>query len=601
MDRILRSSLCGMALLMLCLSQRGWADEILLYDGKKISGQIQKIDVDALTVEVGKATRKVNLFDITSYKFVQPALPDNVSQLLIDGEKPSYAKGPRTAKVKLRKGYQRFTLPYYHTLGVAKLEIKMSGPGIKNAEVPREMLARVTDQVRKIATTEYRVDKAGFRLPLDVKQPRRYVAYRLLEWKNPDAVKTILDLRYLPVKRFGASPRLALLSKRSAIHFGIIYEGLIKIPQDGEYTFSIETDKNSKVQFYLGDFPRELYHKSKGEKASGWQITFAEQGKLTGEIQQWDANGVSVSLPTVSQDVEVKLPPEAVHEIWKMAEGFSQPASPERKNESKTDDTAYIRTSDGKVVRVVGEVSGMNDQSLRFLYQGQEREVKRERVVGLVLHKKRSEKKNHLKLMSLIRLIGGSQVPGVVASDEASQVTIRLPWGEQVSISKEDLESVKTINARSVSLTEMIPESVTQVPFFNRILPYQVNRSFSGNDLQIGKQVFKKGLCVHAKTVLVYQLDQQFEKFNVTPGLQNGTGELGNVAVSIVADGKTLFENQEFTSQTVQEPLNVDVSGCRTLTLTVDFGKNQNVGDRFVWGAPRLIRASPQGLAVSKK
>ncbi|QDV16288.1 NPCBM/NEW2 domain protein [Gimesia panareensis] len=601
MARILRSSVCGMALMMLCLSQRGRADEILLYDGKKISGQIQKIDADALTVEVGKATRKVNLFDITSYKFVQPALPGNVSQLLIDGEKPSYAKGPRTAKVKLRKGYQRFTLPYYHTLGVAKLEIKMSGPGLKNAEVPREMLSRVTDEVRKIATSEYRVDKAGFRLPLDVKQPERYVAYRLLEWKDPDAVKSILDLRYLPVKRYGASPRLALLTKRSAIHFGIIYEGLIKIPQDGEYTFSIETDKNSKAQLYIGDFPRELYRKSKGKKASGWQIAFAEQGKLTGEIKQWDASGISVNLPVASQDVEVTLIPEAVHEIWKMSEGFSQPASPERKNESKTEDTAYIRTSDGKVVRVAGEVSGMNDQSLRFLYQGQEREVKRERVVGLVLHKKRSEKKNHLKLMSLIRLIGGSQVPGVVSSGKASQVTIKLPWGEQVSISKEDLESVKTINARSVSLTEMIPESVTQVPFFNRILPYQVNRSFSGKELQIGKQVFKKGLCVHAKTVLVYQLDQQFEKFNVTPGLQNGTGELGNVAVSIVADGKTLFENQEFTSQTQQEPLNVDVSGCSTLTLTVDFGKNQNVGDRFVWGAPQLIRASPQGLAVSKK
>lgn len=577
------------------------ADEIQLYDGKKISGEIQKIESNVLTVEAGKKTQKVNLFDVTSYKFMQPALPQNVSQLLIDGEKPSYAKGPLTAKIKLRKGFHRFTLPYYHTLGVAKLEIKMAGPGIKNGEVPQQMLARVTEPVRKIPASAYRVDEAGYRLPLEIKQRERYVAYRLMEWKAPNAVKSILDLGYQPVKKYGASPRLALLTKRSAIHFGIIYEGLINVPQDGEYTFSIETDKNSKAKLYLGAFPRELYRKSKSKNQTGWQITFAQQGKLTGAIKQWNANGILVKMPVASQEVDVMLKPAVVEEVWKMSAGFSQPASPERKNESKSEDTAYIRTSDGKVHRVVGEVLEMNDQSLRFLYQGQEREVKLERVVGLVLHKRRDQKKNNLELLSLVRLVGGSQVPGAVSFDEVSQVNIGLPWGGQVSVTKEDLESVKTINARSVSLTEMIPESVTEVPFFNQVFPYQVNRSFSGKQLQIGKQIFSKGLCVHAKTVLVYQLDQQFEKFSVTPGLQNETGASGNVSVAIIADGKTLFENQEFTSQTQQEPLNLDVSGCKTLTLTVDFGKNQNVGDRFVWGAPQLIRATPPGLAVTKK
>lgn len=594
-------SLVWLSALLSGLEEHVQADEIMLYDGKKISGQIRSITADSLTIDVGKQQQKVNLFDVTSYKFVEPALPQNVSQLLIDGEKPSYTSGPRTAKIKLRKGYHRFTLPYYHTLGVAKLEIKMSGPGIKNAEVPREMLSRVTDQVRKISTREYRVDQAGFRLPIEVKQPQRYVAYRLMEWTDPAAVKSILDLRYLSVKKYGASPRLALLTKRSAIHFGIIYEGLINIPQDGEYTLSIDTDKNSKAQLYLGAFPRELYRKSQGKKESSWKLAFDQDGKLTGKLKQWDANGVVMTLPLASQDVEVTLQPDVIQEVWHQAEGISQPGSSERIGESKTEDTAYIRTSDGKVHRVTGEVVSMDSQSLRFLYQGEEREVKQDRVVGLVLHKKRTEKKNSLKLISLIRLVGGSQLPGVVSSTDPTQLTIDLPGGAKLSVSNEDLESVKTINARSVSLTEIIPETVTEVPFFNQVFPYQINRSFNGKELQIGKQLFSKGLCVHAKTILVYRLDRQFERFTVTPGLQHVTGDSGNVAVTVSADGKTLFENQAFTSQTQQGPLNLDVSGCQQLTLTVDFGQQQNVGDRFVWGTPQLIRASPQGLAVSKK
>jgi hypothetical protein len=33
------------------------------------------------------------------------------------------------------------------------------------------------------------------------------------------------------------------------------------------------------------------------------------------------------------------------------------------------------------------------------------------------------------------------------------------------------------------------------------------------------------------------------------------------------------------------------VSGVKTLSLEVDFGRGQDVGDRVVWANPRLLRA----------
>lgn len=601
MNRAASGSVC--VLVLLCFFHRAAADQVVLYDGKKLDGNIQSINKDTLTLQIGNQTRQLNLFDVTSYRFVNASLPPQVSQLLINGEKPSYSSGPLTAKVKLRKGYHRFTLPFYHTLGIAKLDVKMTGPGISNAEIPKEMLARVTEPIRKIPTREYRVDQEGYRLPVKVEKPEQYVAYRLLEWKKPEDVKSILDLISLPVKKYGASPRLALISKRSAIHFGLIYEGLINIPRDGEYTFSVKTDKNSKAKFYLGAFPSELYKnakQAKGKQTFGWQILFSQKGKLNGEIEQWSKDSLDFNLSVGAQQVQVPLKPEFVHEVWKIPSGFNEPASPDRKGESKTEDTAYIRTNDGKTHRVSGEVLGMNQESLTFLYQGEKREVNRDRVVGLVLHKNREQQKASLELKSLVSLTGGSLIPGEITSDQDGNVTILLAGGTEASLPKEVLESVKTINARSLSLTEMIPESVTQVPFFNQVFPYQVNRSFTGKPLKVGEQTFSQGLCVHSKTVLVYQLDGQFNQFNVTPGLQSETGDLGNVNVSISADGKTLFENQEFSRTTKQSQLQLNVNGCQTLTLTVDFGKNQDVGDRFVWGAPQLIRAAPKGLAVSE-
>ena len=67
-----------------------------------------------------------------------------------------------------------------------------------------------------------------------------------------------------------------------------------------------------------------------------------------------------------------------------------------------------------------------------------------------------------------------------------------------------------------------------------------------------------------------------------------------------MADGKTLYDKQGFTIETKQAPLNLNVTGCNMLTLIVDFGKGQDVGDRFIWGNPTLIRPIPKEIAVSK-
>jgi|GEM_PF-2928967 len=578
-----------------------WADEVMLYDGKNITGTIRSIDSKVMKIQEGNSLRKINLFDVTSYKFIPPTLPQDLSQLLIDGEKPSYATGPRTGKVKLRKGFHRFSLPYFHTVGLAKLNITMSGPNMKKAEIPKELLFRVNTEVRAISSKEYQVDKEGYRLPLKLKKPEKYIAYRLMEWKPPEEVKSIFDLKFIPVKKYGASPRLALLTQRSAINFGIVYEGLIQIPKDGEYTFSIESDTNSKLKLFVGAYPRELYKQAKRKNNTGWHVTFSQQGELTGSIKKWNQEQVVFSILAAEKEVDLSLKPEALHELWKLQPDPKKSWRADRKGESKTEDSAYILTKDGNVQRVTGEVVGMNDKSLLFHYQEQEREVSLDRVVGLVLHKKRLKTKTNLALQSLISLIGSAQIPGQVQLDQGSVVVIEMPWGDQLSLPKDYLATIKTINARSLSLTKLIPETVTQVPFFNQVYPYQVNKSFSGLPLNIGNQVFQEGLCVHSKTELVYSLEQNFDKFDTFLGLQKGSGQLGNVVVRIMADGKTLYENPEFTITTQQKPLSLDVTDCQTLTLIVDFGKGQDVGDRFVWGDPKLIRATPKELAANKK
>jgi len=74
---------------------------------------------------------------------------------------------------------------------------------MKKAEIPKELLFRVNTEVRAISSKEYQVDKEGYRLPLKLKKPEKYIAYRLMEWKPPEEVKSIFDLKFIPVKNTG--------------------------------------------------------------------------------------------------------------------------------------------------------------------------------------------------------------------------------------------------------------------------------------------------------------------------------------------------------------------------------------------------------------
>jgi len=53
------------------------------------------------------------------------------------------------------------------------------------------------------------------------------------------------------------------------------------------------------------------------------------------------------------------------------------------------------------------------------------------------------------------------------------------------------------------------------------------------------------------------------------------------------------------TSGKLFGPVVVETNGARTLTLEVDYGKNQDVQDRFNWIEPALLRYLPQKAATT--
>ncbi len=240
-----------------------------------------------------------------------------------------------------------------------------------------------------------------------------------------------------------------------------------------------------------------------------------------------------------------------------------------------------------------GRVQGIQGGSLVLLFNGESRKIALSKVAGMVLASDHVAAEADGTFHQMVETYGGIKIPGQLISLDATVTQFRTLWGETLTLKTDDLTGVSVKNGKAISLTELKPSHVKQVPFFDRMIRYRVNESLSGGPILLRDGKHSRGISVHAKTVLHYVLGGRFQRFRAKVGFQLPEGELGDAAVRVLGDEKTLFNRHSLRGDGPIEPLDLDVTGVGTLTLIVDFGRGQDVGDRVVWADPTLIRARP--------
>ena len=169
--------------------------------------------------------------------------------------------------------------------------------------------------------------------------------------------------------------------------------------------------------------------------------------------------------------------------------------------------------------------------------------------------------------------------------------------GEKVGgvfdIPLDQLATIDVKNGRLTWLGDLHPAAVSQVPYFDRLMPYRVNQSLTGGDLVLADGPVSKGIAVHSKCVLTYGIDGEFERFRMKVGFQQPEGKAGRAAVRILGDGKVLWEESDLRGD-ASKPVAVDLSVAKiqSLTLEADYGVNFDVAGRIVWGDARLVKAA---------
>jgi hypothetical protein len=287
-------------------------------------------------------------------------------------------------------------------------------------------------------------------------------------------------------------------------------------------------------------------------------------------------------------DLVLDLPVTSLREVWCGSAEMVKKAQA-LKEQPGLDDVAFA-AKDNDVIAVHGIVIGIEGDSLHFRYDGADRKIALARLVGLMMAKP-SDAPADDSLYEAIQLVNDDQISGKIVAVDSTTLSLQLRTGGDARLPLEHVAKISTRNGRQVYLSDLKPASVEQTPYFDRMMEYRLDKSLNGKSITLADGTYARGVSMHARTMLTYNLDGRFNEFRTKVGFLLPEGKVGECAIRVWADGKTLFDKPDARGDQMPVDLKVPVAGVRELKLEVDYGRNEDVGDRVAFANARLLRA----------
>ena len=318
-----------------------------------------------------------------------------------------------------------------------------------------------------------------------------------------------------------------------------------------------------------------------------WTMKLKTGDLLHGHVSQWSGQNLTIKLNApLSQTLAI--PSNQVVELWCGSDASRQKAAA-MKMDSDAQDVVFVE-KEGHIVSVKGIAVDIAGSALRFRLGDDERKIALGRLVGIIFaHTAPAEQTDALH--EAFRLDTGDNITGSWTGVDKKSASLKTAWGPTLQLPLARIYSIDFLGGRAVYLSDLTPAKVEQTPYFGRVIPFRLDRSLEGGPLKLSDGVYPKGIAVHSRCVLQYQLDGAFARFQTKLGFEDPAGKMGEVSARVMGDGNVLYENPDARGDQKPVKIDVSVSNVKTLTLEVDFGKGQDVAGRVVWANARLLHA----------
>ncbi len=191
---------------------------------------------------------------------------------------------------------------------------------------------------------------------------------------------------------------------------------------------------------------------------------------------------------------------------------------------------------------------------------------------------------------AVISLVDGQRLTVLAFEWSGGKVKAKTSTGEPVEPGADRVHTIAFHGGRWEWLSAKVPSSAQHVAMLSIELKHRPDRNVLGGPLRVAGGRYERGIGVHSKSVLAYELDGAYKEFVTSFGMDDNSGRGANVKTMILVDGQQRFERSNVVAGVLHGPVRVDVAGAKRLELVVDFGLNGDIQDRFDWIEPGLVK-----------
>ena len=250
-----------------------------------------------------------------------------------------------------------------------------------------------------------------------------------------------------------------------------------------------------------------------------------------------------------------------------------------------TEDDAIVLTN-GDTLR--GFVMGIGSDSVLFETQSGETKIplRLVRTVYFVAAEPKPISPPYMRLT--LRQSGQLTVTDIDWSADIARIHLRDK--RELTLEADRIVRAEVTGGRWEWLSTHKPLSYQHTPMLALEWTFVVDRNVLGKPMTVAGKRIEKGIGVHSRSTLVYDLRGEYAEFVTDFGIDDDSGSYANVSLFIMVDGKHRFGKENVRRGARHGPVRLDVKKAQRLELIVDFGQNGDMQDRFNWIEPALIR-----------
>jgi NPCBM/NEW2 domain/Protein of unknown function (DUF1583) C domain len=253
------------------------------------------------------------------------------------------------------------------------------------------------------------------------------------------------------------------------------------------------------------------------------------------------------------------------------------------------EDVLLAQTKSGEVLAIPGVVEGTDAGKLRFRYQEMTRTISLKQVEGVIMASRPGSGQPD-ELRPTFTLPNSVVISGKWKDLDTSTWKIVTRWGQELNLPANEIQDVRFRGGKVTFLSDLTPLKVEEAPYFGHRFPWRHDVNLVGESLKINGQSFDRGLAVHSRCILTYDLGRRYSRFEAIVGFDDAARGKGRVDCRVFADGKEIYANPDLRADAPPVKLSLPVANAEELRLHVDYGRGQDTGDRVIWANARLYR-----------